>query len=163
MGVTYGQSGYISSSYLYSASVPAPSLAPCSFYSLLFSFWSLFLWHVFIPLVDTQFLVTTTKCIISTFAWPLTRITHTQNKYFFNASFKVQLIAFQLFSLSFSHSRFLFLNVTLSITYIWSMSSWCFIIASVLTLSFQCLDIIWFFFPDRWIAKILFLATTRIV
>lgn len=48
---------------------------------------------------------------------------------------------------------FLFLNVTLSITVIWSMSTWCFISTSVSTLSFQCLDIIWFFFLTGGLLK----------
>lgn len=131
----------------------APPLAPCSFYSLLFPFCSLFLWHVLIPLEDTKFLVTMTNY---NFSFSLTSDSHPHIPRISVCSMphlKFSSLPSSFSLLVFLIPAFLFLNVTSSITVIWSTSSRCLVSASVFTLSFQCLDIIWFLFLTGGLLK----------
>lgn len=74
---------------------------PCFF----IAYFCLFLYDVFILLVDTWFL-TMMKYVISDFVWPLSLIHTYPTQMFFSATFKVQCLAFQFSSSSFSHSSF---------------------------------------------------------
>lgn len=116
--------------------------------ALVYSLFLLFVWHFHTSVPHNDEVHNFRFCLASA-SHP-----HVSNTNVFQCYFKVQCCAFQFSSSSFSHSGFV-LTVILSITVIWSMSSWWLVSAPVLIrLMFGSLDIIWIFFMASLLLKL---------